>query len=199
MAKKLSFNDLPAAVEKILEILSSEGSEHSALSELPERITQLERKIEYLQIITSPDKPVMDMQTVCRVLKLKPKAVYELARQGVLPTREQGKKTVFYEEGVIKFYATQPAWKAALAAAKPESASANPESNEQEPIDIPTEGRQRVDTNVAAVMLNRSVGAVYQLVSTNKIPFHKDGRSTYFYTDELREWAKDHPPLKRKK
>lgn len=196
MTKTLSFNDLPAAVGKILEILSSEGSDHTILPELVQRIARLEKQIDYLQILMSPDKPVMEMQTVCRVLKLKPKAVYELVEAGILHTRTQDNKTVFYEESVVKYYVTQPAWKAALAATKPTSATSVP--NEPVSLETATEGRQRVDIHVASVMLDRSVGAIYQQVSTNKIPFHKDGRNTYFFTDELREWAKDHPPLKRK-
>lgn len=86
---------------RILEILHSEGSEHTALPELLARVALLEKKIEYFQTLVSPDKPVMDMPTVCRVLKLRPKAVSELAASGVLSSRVQGRRTVFYEEGVI--------------------------------------------------------------------------------------------------
>lgn len=197
MTKKLSFNDLPAAVGRILEILTSEGSDYTALPELVKRITRLEKQIDYLQIIASPDKPVMDMQTVCRILKLKPKAVYELAEAGILPSREQGNKTVFYEEGVVKFYVKQPAWKAAMAAAKPTSVT--PVSDESITEQPETDERKRVDINIASAILGRNTGAIYQLTSNNRIPFHKDGKKIYFYTDELQEWAQRNPPRKRKK
>lgn len=179
---------------QILEILTSEESEHTLLPELLARQTRLEKKVEYLQILASPDKPVMDMQTVCKVLKLRPKAVSELANSGVLPSREQGSKTVFYEEGVIKYFTTQPAWKEAVVTAKP--ATVQPEAAE---VDTPAESRQRVDINVASKILGRSLGAVYQLTSNNKVPFYKEGSKVYFYTDELREWAKNNPPRPRKK
>lgn len=194
MTKKLSFNDLPSAVEKILETITSEESGHAALSEIVERMARLEKKIEYLQIMVSPDKPVMDMQAVCRVLKLKPKAVYELAEAGILPSREQGRKTVFYEEGVIKYYATQPAWKAAAGS---RAASAVPASDAAS-ADIVSEGRQRIDINVASEILDRSTAAIYQLASNNRVPYHKDGKKIYFYTDELHGWVKDNPPRKRR-
>lgn len=207
MAKKLTFDKLPAAVEKILEILSSEGSEHTALPEIVQRITLLESKIDYLQRTVSPDRPVMDMQTVCKVLRLRPKAVNDLAVSGVLPSREQGKRTVFYEDGVVRYFMTQPAWSAAAAtASKPfaeKSASSEvvPESGRgvSAPAAVATGGRQRVDINAAGEILGRSVGAVYQLTSTGKVPFYKDGAKVYFYTDELREWAKTHPGRKRRK
>ena len=64
------------------------------------------------------------------------------------------------------------------------------------PTDIPAEGRHRVDIHGASVILDRKAGAVRQLLS--KIPHYKDGRRIYFYTDELREWAKTNRPLKRK-
>lgn len=196
MGQKLSFNDLPSAVEKILKVLTSEGSEHAELQELVQRMTRLEKKIEYLLITTSPDKPVMDMQSVCRILKLKPKAVYELANSGILPSREQGRKTVFYEEGVIKYFASQPAWKAASVKSKPEPAA--PLSNKTAQIDIPVGERQRVEVFGASQILDRSTAAVYQLALNGRVPHHKEGKKIYFFSDELREWAKDNPPRKRK-
>lgn len=197
MAKKLSFNDLPSAVEKVLEILSSASSEHAALPELVMRMTQLEKKIEYLQLTISPDKPVMDMRTVCKVLKLKPKAVYELAESGILPSREQGRKTVFYEEGVLKFFATQPAWKAAVTESK--TVSTTDAVDDRVPEKITIEGRKRIDINTASVILDRSTAAIYQLISNDRVPHHKDGSKVYFFSDELREWAKDNPPRKRRR
>jgi excisionase family DNA binding protein len=198
MAKKLTFDKLPEAVARILEILSSEGSEQTLLPELLARMTRLEKKVEHLQLLVSPDKPVLDMQAVCKVLKLRPKAVSDLADRGALPSRTHGGKTVFYEEGVLKYFATQPAWTAAVAADTPATATRPSaiEPSVDEPIFegpakalVSAEGRQRVDINVASRILGRSVGAVYQLTSNNKVPFHKDGSKVYFHTDELQEWA----------
>lgn len=136
------------------------------------------------------------MQTACRVLKLKPKAVYKLAVSGVLPSREQGRKTLFYEEGVIKYYATQPAWKAAVA--EPKSKYLTLEADDSILMNNPTEERQRIDIHTASKILGRSIGAVYQQIAYSDLPHYKEGRKIHFYTDELLEWAKNHPPLKRK-
>lgn len=182
MAKKLTFDKLPAAVEKILELLSSEGSEHTALPEMLRRMTLLESKIDYLQKSLSPERPMMDMQSVCKALKLRPKAVSELAASGVLPTRTEGRRTFFYEDGVVKYFMTQPVWKEAVAS-KP--APAVPK--------VDAEGRQRVDIHAASALIGRSKAAIYILTSKGRIPFHKEGKKVYFFTDELREWLKEHP------
>ncbi len=198
MAKKLSFDKLPEAVEKILGILTSEGSEHTALPELLERVALLEKKLDYLQRTVSPDKPVMDMNEVCRALKLRPKAVSELAMSGVLPSREQGKKTVFYEEGVVKYFMTQGPWKEATASKAAPVNSSPAEAGSGEVAPPATEGRQRIDINAAGEILDRSLGAVYQLIQAKAVPYYKDGRKVYFFSDELREWSKDHPARKRR-
>jgi excisionase family DNA binding protein len=208
MAKKLSFDKLPEAVEKILNILTSEESEHTALPELLQRVALLEKKIDYLQRSVSPDKPVMDMHEVCRVLKLRPKAVSELAMSGTLPSREQGKRTVFYEEGVVRYFMTLGPWKETTAT-KP--APVKPALMESASLEIApdksvstggsastAEGRRRIDINVAGEIVNRSAAAIYQLIKTGNIPYYKDGRKVYFFTDELREWVKDHPARKRR-
>ncbi len=200
MAKKLSFDKLPEAVEKILGILTSEESEHTLLPELLQRMTLLEKKLDYLQRTVSPDKPVMDMHEVCRVLKLRPKAVSELSMSGVLPSREQGKKTVFYEDGVVKYYMTQGPWKEATASKYVAVKPVSPETDGTgaDTARPATEGRQRIDINAASEILNRSLGAVYQLIQSKSVPYYKDGRKVYFFSDELREWAKDHPARKRR-
>jgi hypothetical protein len=208
MAKKLTFDKLPEAVEKILGILTSENSEHTALPELIQRVALLEKKIDHLQIAVAPDRPVMDMQEVCRVLKLRPKGVSELAMSGVLPSREQGKKTVFYEEGVVKYFMTQGPWKEATAAksayAKGNSAENDPEETAAPAAtsaashSVPTDGGQRVDINTASVILNRTAAAIYQLTQAKAVPYYKDGRKVYFLADELREWVKTHPARKRR-
>ncbi len=204
MAKKLSFDNLPSAVEKILDILSSDSSEYTALPELAERITLLEKKIDYLQRTVTPDRPVMDMHEVCRALKLRPKAVSELARTGVLISREQGRKTVYYEDSVVKCFMSGAAWK--------ETASPQPQPQPQparrDRSDIPaavtvepagTDERKRVDVNAAVEITNRNPAAIYQLIKNGKIPYYKDGRSVFFLPDELREWAEAHPARKYKK
>ncbi len=199
MAKKLSFDNLPEAMARVLEILSAEGSEHAVLPELVRRIALLEKKIDYLQQTLSPERPVMDMPTVCRVLKLRPKAVNELAMSGVLPGREQGRKTVFYEDGVLRYFMTTPAWKEAAA---PKSGSAKAAGSKSGPDEAPVvllpEGRQRIGVQLARQILDRSPGAIYQLTSNDRIPYHKDGTKVYFYTDELREWVKTNPAHHRK-
>jgi hypothetical protein len=119
---------------------------------------------------------------------------------GTLPSREQGKKRVFYEDGVVKYFMTQPAWKEAaspkLVAAKlvaPVEASDDSASSA-----INTEITGRIDINAAGIIVDRNPGAIYQLIKTNVIPFHKDGRKVYFIAEELREWIKTHPARKRK-
>ena len=194
MAKKISFDNLPAAVEKILEILTSEGSEHTALPELIQRIVLLEKKIDHLEKAISPNRPVMDKHAVIKALKIRPKMLSDLEMSGVLPSHTEGRKTVFYEDDVVKFYMNQ-GWKAVAAeASKPVSEESVPA--EPAPVDVPAEGRHCVDIHGASVVLDRKSGAVRQLLS--KIPHYRDGRRIYFYTDELREWLKNHPPLKRK-
>lgn len=189
MAKKLSFNDLPSAVEKILEIISSEESGHAALPELVQRMVLLEKKIDYLQRTVSPEQSVMDMQAVCRVLKLRPKAVKELAESGLLPYRTEGRKTLFYEDGVVKYFMTQPLWSSA--ASKPAPAAPVLEN-------LTVGERQRIDINTASAILSRSTAAIYQLISNNRVPYHKDGKKIYFFSDELLRWANDNPPRKRR-
>jgi hypothetical protein len=197
MAKKLTFDKLPDAVEKILAVLTSEESEHTILPEILQRVALLEKKIDYLQRTVSPDKPTMDMPEVCRVLKLRPKAVSELAMSGVLPSREQGKKTVFYEEGVVKYFMTQPLWKEATAA-RLSAANSLPSDAAPAGAEVAPEGRQRIDINAASEILNRSLGAIYQLIRTKSVPSYKDGRKVYFFSDELREWAREHAPRRRR-
>jgi hypothetical protein len=199
MAKKLSFDKLPEAVARILEILTSEESEHTALPELLQRVALLEKKLDYLQKTVSPDKPVMEMHEVCRVLKLRPKAVSELAMSGALPSREQGKKTVFYEEGIVKYFMMQPAWKEAVTSPKPVFVKADSSDSVEPALSaIAPEGRQRIDINVASEILDRHPAAIYQLIKIKSVPHYKDGRKVYFLADELREWVKAHPARKRR-
>ncbi len=195
MAKKISFDNLPAAVEKILELLQAEGSNHSALSEMIRRLALLEKKVDDIRKTVSPHRPVMDMATVCRVLKLRPKAVNELAESGTLPSHTEGRKTFFYEDDVVKFYTRQPGWQSAKAA--PNSAASTEQG--EAPMAFAAEGRQRIEIEGASRLLGRSKAAVYQLTASNRVPFHKEGSKVYFFTDELRQWLINHPPRKRRK
>jgi hypothetical protein len=201
MAKKLSFEKLPEAVSRILEVLTSEGSEHTALPELLQRVSLLEKKIDYLQRTLSPDKPVMEMHEVCRVLKLRPKGVNELAMSGALPTREQGKRTVFYEEGVVRYFMTQAPWKeATVSKSSTERDLSEPvAAADSAPSTIVSEGRVRIGMDIASEILGRSSAAVYQLIQAKVVPHYKDGRKVYFFSDELREWGRNHPARKRRK
>jgi len=46
----------------------------------------------------------MDVQTVCRILKIRPSAAYALAENGEIPSRAEGSKTLFYEDEVYKYF-----------------------------------------------------------------------------------------------
>ena len=195
MAYKVTFDNMPAMVATILETVSSGTSEETLLPELLQRIARIEKKIDHLQLLLTPDKPVMDMQAVCKILKLRPKAVSDLVNAGILQSRQQGGKTVFYEDGVIKHYAKQPSWQAAAATetAAPKSVASDPASF------LPVDGdRQTLDIKGASVLLGRSLPTVYQQISSGDIPFHKKANRVYFFADELMEWLEMHPPRPRK-
>lgn len=209
MAKKLTLDSMPWALEKILGILNSESSEHTVLPELVQRVALLEKKIDYLQKTLSPDRPTMDMQEVCRVLKLRPKAVNQLAMAGLLPSTDHGRKMRFYEEGVVRYFMTLPAWKDAAAQRSTATADEGDDSGDDVVPEVrkytrkaaplaPVDGRQRVDVNGASRILDRSAAAVRQKLSSG-LPHHKDGRSVYFFVDELVEWAKINRPRPRRK
>jgi len=105
MAKKVTFEGLPATVEKILEILSNPDNSHAAaLPEILRRLTLIEKRIAYLQRTLTSNRPVMDVQTVCRILKIRPRAAYALAENGEIPSRTEGSKTLFYEDEVYKYF-----------------------------------------------------------------------------------------------
>jgi len=105
MAKKVTFEGLPATVEKILEIVSNpDNSSAAALPEILRRLTLLEKKISYLQKTLSSNRPVMDVQTVCRTLKIRPRAAYALAESGAILSRIEGGKTLFYEDDVHRYF-----------------------------------------------------------------------------------------------
>ena len=187
--KKIGFDQLPAAVERILEILENPDNSAAAIPELINRIDRLENKIDYLQKKISPESAMMDKQTVLRTLKIRPAVLNELVESGVLPTCKEGRSTLFYEDAVVKYFMTGPKWTAAVSETAPAEVEA-------EPLDL--DGKQRVDISTAAKITGRSNAAIYQLTSTKAIPFHKDGAKVYFIVEELQEWIKTHPPRKRK-
>ena len=104
MAKKVTFEGLPAAVEKVLEILSSPDNSQAALPEILRRLTAIEKRLDYLQRTLSVDRPAMDVQTVCRLLKIRPRIAYTLAENGTILSRTEGRKILFYEDDVHRYF-----------------------------------------------------------------------------------------------
>jgi len=222
MAKKISFDDVPAALDSILKILTAETSEHSLLPTLLQRVTLIEKKIDHLQRSLSTERPTMDMHRVCRVLKLRPKAVNELVLSGALPSVNNGRKMLIYEDGVVRYFMNLPTWKeAAESVAEPpkgrpgrpkkvrpvvvEAADAAEATIANAPEDVEVveavggvnhDAHQRVDINAASLILGRSTAAIRQQLT--KIPYYRDGRSIYFFADEIAEWAKHNRPRPRK-
>ena len=213
MAKKATFDNLPAMVEKILGTLTTEGSEHTAAPEILQRVKLLEKRFDSLERLISPDRPVMDKQTVLRVLKLRAKQLAELENDGVLISHKDGRSVVFYEDDVMRFFAKH-GWKAVVqAASQPESATPAPakrksaapepvesvESEIKQPEITTLEATGRIDTKAACRITGRNPGAIYQLIKTKSIPSYKDGNSVFFIAEELMEWVKTHPARKYKR
>lgn len=217
MPKKITFDDVPATLDAVLNILTSGTSGHTLLPELLQRVTLIEKKIDQLQRSLSPERPTMDMHRVCRVLKLRPKAVNELVLAGTLPSISNGRKTLIYEDGVMRYFMNLPAWKEALEneteppkgrrgrpprvrpAEMDEAVAANAEGAEgADGMEgaVHEDKHRRLDIKAASAMLGRSDAAVRQLLS--KIPYHREGRKLYFFADEITEWAKHNRPRPRK-
>lgn len=206
MAKKVSFNDLPAAVGKILEILSSEESEYMALPELVQRVTVMEKRLDKIEQILSPNRPTMDKQTVMRVLKVRPKILSELENSGLLLSHSEGRRTFFYEDDVVRCFMSQSSWKNILEeAVKPVPVeSAIPETQKSEQADsasnevVITDEGQLVDMDGAIRILDRTKLTIYKLTSQNKIPFTRKGNKLYFEVDKLEQWKANNSSRKRK-
>lgn len=115
MSKKLSFDELPGAVASILEKLDSRESGTAGAPEIEARLTRLERKMEQVLTLLAPENPTMEMQTVCRVLRLSPKSVNDLEDAGVLISRKEGRSRLFDEAEVIKYFRGTKHWKEAIA------------------------------------------------------------------------------------
>ncbi len=184
MARKVSFDNLPAAVGKILEILTAEGSEHTATPEILQRVKLLEKRLDSIERMLSPGRRTMDKKTVLRVLKIRPRMLSELETSGVLLSHSEGRGTVYFEDDVVKCFMNQSAWKAAVEEA--------PRLAPDAPAGVPS----RVDIYGASRILDRTPGAIRQHLSS--LPHEKIGGKLYFAPEALEEWARSHPPLKRK-
>jgi hypothetical protein len=199
MAKKTSFDSLPERGEEILERLMSGKTGHAASPDDDRRLAIIEKRVENIERLLSSDRPTMDKHEVLRALKIKPAMLARMEAAGELISHKEGRKTVFYEDDVVKTF-MRSTWKKVRepeSEPEPKPARAKRASVEPAPMDIPAEGHHRVGIREAVVILDRKAGAIRQHM-TSGLPYHKDGRRVYFYTDELREWSKTHPPLKRK-
>lgn len=206
MAKKISFNDLPSAVEKILEILMAEGSDHTALPELVQRVAVMEKRLDKIEQILSPDRPVMDQHTTMRVLKIRPKILHDMENSGILLSHTEGRRKFFYEDDVIRCFINQSLWKNALEeAAKPApveliaSEIANSEQTDTVSNEPDTINEVRlVNIDVAAELLGKKKLTIYKLTSRNKIPFIRKGNKLYFEVEKLEQWKTENSSRRRK-
>ncbi len=198
MAKKLSFDKLPSAVEKILEILTAEGSDHTALPELVQRVVVMEKRLDKIEQLLSPNRLVMDKLTVLRVLKIRPKMLNELESSGVLLSHTEGRRTFYYEDDVVRCFMNQSAWKAAIEDASKaksvEPASDSPVSDDSESAPV---NDRLIDIEAAAGMIGRTKLTVYKLTSKDKIPFIRQGRKLLFEVEALEQWMADKSTRKR--
>ncbi len=201
MTKKVSFDNLPKAVEKILEILMAEGSDHTALPELLQRVAITEKRLDKIEQLLSPDEPRMDKTTVLRLLKIRPKVLSELEVRGVLISHTEGHRKFYYERDVVRCYMNQNAWKAAIEeASKPtaiESAPDKPQPAEPAPAPAPAENGF-IDIDAAAAMIGRTKLTIYKLTSKDKIPFIRQGRKLLFEVEALEKWKENNTTRKRK-
>ncbi len=199
MAKKVSFDTLPKMVEKILEILTSEGSDQTALPELAQRVAVTEKRLDKIEQLLSPNRPVMDKHTVLRVLKIRPKMLSELESSGVLLSHTEGRRTFYYEDDVVKCFMNQSSWKSAMEEATKvksvEPASDSPVSDDSEPAPV-NDGL--IDIEAAAVMIGRTKLTIYKLTSKDKIPFIRQGRKLLFEVEALEKWKENNTTRKRK-
>lgn len=201
--KTVSHNNMPEVIGQIWDFLQGTGTGGQVSPEIAQRLAIIEKKLDYLAKRLSPDRPTMNKQATCRLLKLRPKQLLELELSGVLTSHSEGNKTVFYEDDVMRCYAKQFEWRNALEqAAKPADAEpAAPETEMSEPntpyiSSALPDVTGRIGMNTACEIVGRNPGAVYQLITTKSIPSYKDGRNVYFDAEELREWVKAHPPRK---
>ncbi len=199
MAKKVSYDNLPAAVEKILEILTAEGSDHTALPELIGRMTVTEKRLDKIEQLLSPERAAMDKKTVLRVLKIRPKMLSELEFSGTLLSHTEGRRVFYYEDDVVRCFMNQSAWKAAIEEAsrersvEPATDKPLPAGSESAPAD-----NILIDIEAAAEMIGRTKLTIYKLTSTNKIPFIRTGKKLSFEVEALRKWMADNTPRKRR-
>jgi excisionase family DNA binding protein len=192
MAKNVSFDNLPKTVEKILDILTAEGSDHTALPELLHRVTVTERRLDKIEQLLSPDEAKMDKYTVLRLLKIRPKMLSEMELSGVLVSHSEGRRTFYYERDVVLCFMNQSSWKAAIEeASKPgpvESAPDKPQPVESEPTPA-TDGL--IDIDAAAEIIGKSKWTIYKLIKDDALPHIRKGRGFLFDAEKLKLWLEE--------
>ena len=207
--KRVTRDNLPEVVGRIWDFLQStgwaEGRHGKTTDEFDRRLERLEKKIDNIERLLSPDRPVMEKTTVLRLLKLRPRQLGELERTGILMSHREGRGSVFYEDDVMRFYASG-VWRKVKEEAEEEKIAQSSPAGSGSPATVPTAvareiapppkvsaaipatGRRRVDIYGAAEVLGCSPEAV-RLLFKSGLPCHRDGVWFYFFTDELREWA----------
>lgn len=207
MVKKASFDNLPAMVGRVLEILTAEGAEQTATPEILQRVKLLERRLDNIERLLSPERPVITREKVLRILKIRPRQLVELENTGALISHREGRGTVFYEDDVVRFN-LQNGWRAVLEEAEQSTPATSGEpatdetdtavpaalaADEPAPTEATTAVTGRIDIKAACEITGRTPAAIYQLNKTKGIPCYKDGQNIYFIAEELREWVKTHP------
>ena len=207
--ERVTRDNLPEVVGRIWDFLQStgwaEGRHGKTTDEFDRRLERLEKKIDNIERLLSPDRPVMEKTTVLRLLKLRPRQLGELERTGILMSHREGRGSVFYEDDVMRFYASG-VWRKVKEEAEEEKIAQSSPAGSGSPATVPTAvareiapppkvsaaipatGRRRVDIYGAAEVLGCSPEAV-RLLFKSGLPCHRDGVWLYFLTDELREWA----------
>ena len=200
MAKKVSFDNLPKAVEKILEILTAEGSDHNALPELIQRIMVIEKRLDKFEQMLSPNRATMDKKAVLGVLNITPKILRKLEHSGLLLSHSEGRRTFYYEDDVVRCHMNQSALKAAVEAT-PQAVSIEPGSDKPEIVESESNHANDglVDIEGAATMIGLSKLTVYKLKSTGNLPFVKQGRKLLFEVVALKKWMEDNLSGRRKR
>ncbi len=177
----------------------AEGSDHTALPELLQRVAITEKRLDKIEQLLSPDEARMDKTTVLRLLKIRPKVLSELEVRGVLISHTEGHRKFYYERDVVRCFMNQNAWKAAIdEASKPTPIESAPDKPQPaEPAPAPAENGL-IDIDAAAVMIGRTKLTIYKLTSKDKIPFIRQGRKLLFEVEALEKWVNDNTPRKRK-
>ena len=198
MAKTASFDNLPKMVEKILEILTAEGSDHNALPEIIQRITVIEKRLDKFEQMLSPNRAKMDKKAVLSVLNITPKILRKLEHSGLLLSHSEGRRIFYYEDDVVRCFMNQSALKAAVEGV-PKTISIEPVLDKPEPVESGSNPSNDglLDIEAAATMIGRTKLTIYKLTSQSKIPFIRQGRKLLFEVEALEKWMHDNTPRKR--